>query len=164
MTHYVIHGGVPGKQRMEVVARAYRRTTLSFLRRAGIREGMACLDLGCGAGEVTFEIARLVGPTGRVAGLDMDSVKLEIARERAAKEKFGNAEFRQSNVFEWDEDSVYDLVYVRFLLTHLPEYESVLPKLLRATHAGGALAVEDIDLAGFVSHPVNAAHDRFLGL
>ena len=79
MTHYVIHGGVPGKQRMEVVARAYLPTTLPLLQRAGIREGMNCLDLGCGAGDVTFEIARLAGPKGRVTGLDMDSVKLELA-------------------------------------------------------------------------------------
>ena len=55
MTHYVIHGGVPGKQRMEVVARAYWPTTLPLLQRAGIREGMHCLDLGCGAGDVTQE-------------------------------------------------------------------------------------------------------------
>jgi trans-aconitate methyltransferase len=77
MTHYAIHGGVAGSKRMEVVARAYWPTTLPLLQRAGIREGMHCLDLGCGAGDVTFEIARLVGPSGRVVGMDMDLVKLD---------------------------------------------------------------------------------------
>lgn len=164
MTHYVIHGGVAGKQRMEVVARACWPTTLALLQRAGIRKGMNCLDLGCGAGEVTFEMARLAGPKGRVAGMDMDAVKLELARERAAKEGVRNVEFRQANVFEWDEESVYDLTYVRFLLTHLPECQRVVPKLLRALRPGGALAVEDIDFAGYVSHPGNDAHDRYVGL
>jgi len=164
MTHYVIHGGVPGKQRMEVVARAYWPTTLPLLQRAGIREGMNCLDLGCGAGDVTFEIACLAGPKGRVTGLDMDSVKLEHALERATKEEIRNIEFRQANVFEWDEDSVYDLIYVRFLLTHLPECERVVPKLLRALRPGGALAVEDINFEGYVSHPANSAHDRYVAL
>jgi ubiquinone/menaquinone biosynthesis C-methylase UbiE len=164
MTHYVIHGGVPGKKRMEVVARACWPTTLPLLQRAGIREGMSCLDLGCGAGDVTFEIARLAGAKGRVAGMDMDSVKLEHARERATREGIRNVEFRQANVFEWDEDSVYDLIYVRFLLTHLPECERVVPKLLRALRPGGALVVEDINFEGYVSHPANSAHDRYVGL
>jgi len=94
----------------------------------------------------------------------MDSVKLELARERVTKEGIRNIEFRQANVLEWDEDSVYDLIYVRFLLTHLPERERVVPKLLRALRPGGALAVEDINFEGYVSHPANSAHDRYVAL
>jgi len=149
---------------MEVVARACWPTTLTLLQRAGIREGLKCLDLGCGAGDVTFEIARLAGAKGHVVGIDMDSVKLELARERAVKEGFGNIEFRQGNVFEWDDNSAYDLIYVRFLLTHLPGCERVIPKLMRALRPGAALALEDIEFQGYVSHPANAAHDRYVDL
>jgi len=164
MAHYVIHGGVAGSKRMETVARAYWPTTLTLLQRAGIREGLHCLDLGCGAGEVSFQIAALVGPAGRVVGMDMDSVKLDIARKRAARNGVANLDFRQGNVFEWADDSLYDLIYVRFLLTHLPECRRVLPKLLRALRPGGGLVVEDIEISGFVSHPPNAAQDRFVDL
>jgi SAM-dependent methyltransferase len=164
MTHYVIHGGVAGSKRMETVARAYWPTTLSLLQRAGIREGLHCLDLGCGAGEVSFQIAVLVGPAGRVVGMDMDSVKLGIARKRAAREGAGNLDFRQGNVLEWVGESVYDLIYVRFLLTHLPGCQRFLANLLQALRPGGVLVVEDIEISGFVSYPPNAAHDRFLAL
>jgi ubiquinone/menaquinone biosynthesis C-methylase UbiE len=164
MSHYVIHGGAAGSKRMETVARAYWPTTLPLLQRALIREGLRCLDLGCGAGEVTFEIGRLVGPSGSIVGMDMDSVKLEIARKRAAQQGAANIQFRQGNVFEWSDDSVYDLIYVRFLLTHLPGSETVVPKLLRALRPGGSLAVEDINFQGYVSHPANAAHDRYVDL
>jgi SAM-dependent methyltransferase len=164
MRQYVIHGGVAGSKRMETVARAYWPTTLSLLQRAGIREGLYCLDLGCGAGEVSFQIAALVGPTGRVVGMDMDSVKLDIARKRAAREGTANLDFQQGNAFEWSQDSVYDLIYVRFLLTHLPGRQRVVPNLLRALRPGGVLVVEDIEISGFVSYPPNAAHDRFLDL
>jgi demethylmenaquinone methyltransferase/2-methoxy-6-polyprenyl-1,4-benzoquinol methylase len=82
--------------------------------------------LGCGAGDVTFEITRLIGQMGRVTGMYMDSVKLDLARERATKEGIRNVEFRQANVFEWGEDSVYDLIFVRFLPTHLPECEKAV--------------------------------------
>lgn len=164
MSHYVIHGGAAGSKRMETVARAYWPTTLPLLQRAGIREGLRCLDLGCGAGEVTFEIARLVGPSGSVVGMDMDSVKLDIARQRAVREGATNLDFRQGNVFEWADDSLYDLIYLRFLLTHLPGAAAVVPKLLLALRPGAILVVEDIEISGFVSHPVNSAEDRFITL
>jgi ubiquinone/menaquinone biosynthesis C-methylase UbiE len=149
---------------MEVVARVCWPTTLLLLQRAGIQEGMNCLDLGCGAGEGTFEIARLVGPKGRVLGMDMDSIKIGLARERATKEVVSNVEFRQANVFDWDDESVYDLIFVRFLLTHLPKCERMVPKLLRALRPGGILTVEDVDFEGYVSYPPNSAHDRYVSL
>ena len=46
----------------------------------------------------------------------------------------------------------------------LPECERVVPKLLRALRPGGALAVEDINFEGYVSHPANSAHDRYVAL
>jgi len=164
MSHYVIHGGVAGKKRMEVVARAYRPTTLRLLQRAGIRKGMTCLDLGCGAGDVTFDMAELVGPDGRVVGMDMDSVKLEFARERAAQQGIAQVEFRQANVMDWDVESAYDLIYVRFLLTHLPGRDQVVPRLLRALRPEGVLVIEDIHFTGYVSHPGSRAHDRYVQL
>jgi len=99
-----------------------------------------------------------------VTGIDMDSAKLGFARERAAREGFSNIEFRQGDVFEWDDDTVYELIYVRFLLTHLPGCERIVPKLLRALRPGGALALEDIEFKGYVSHPSNSAHDRYVDL
>ncbi len=164
MAHYAIHGGIAGGRRMEVVARAYWPTTLPLLQQAGICAGMQCLDLGCGAGEVTFKIAQLIGPQGHVVGIDMDAVKLDMARRRATADGVTNAEFRQQDVSEWDDDSIYSLIYVRFLLTHLPVCERVLPKLLCALRPGGALVVEDIDFEGYVSYPGNAAHDRYVAL
>jgi 2-polyprenyl-3-methyl-5-hydroxy-6-metoxy-1,4-benzoquinol methylase len=64
--HYIIRGGVEGRERLRVLARVMRPTTLNLFDRVGIRPGMACLDVGCGGGDVTFELADLVGPKGRV--------------------------------------------------------------------------------------------------
>jgi hypothetical protein len=49
-------------------------------------------------------------------------------------------------------------------LTHLPDRERMVPRLLRALRPGGALAVEDINFLGYVCHPPNAAHDRYVEL
>ena len=58
-------------ERLQLLARVRRADTAELLRRAELRPGMRCLDLGCGGGEVTFELARLAGPSGSVVGIDL---------------------------------------------------------------------------------------------
>ena len=47
---YLIRGGIEGRERMRVVGRVLRPTTLALLERAGVADGMRCLDVGCGGG------------------------------------------------------------------------------------------------------------------
>jgi len=78
--HYLIRGGIEGRERLRVLARVMRPTTLPLLERAGVRAGMRCLDVGCGGGDVTFDLASLVGITGSAVGVDLDATKIELAR------------------------------------------------------------------------------------
>lgn len=164
MTGYVIRGGDAGRKRLGLLGRVLWPTTSELLRRAGLAPGMACLDLGCGSGEVALEIAGIVGPEGRVRGLDLDETKCRFAREGAAERGLGNAEFRQADVTAWDEEGRYDLIYSRFLLTHLREPAAVLAKIWRALRPGGRALIEDIDFQGHFSFPRNAAFERYLEL
>ena len=82
MTGYVIRGGAAGRARLGVIARTLRSSTLALLKRAGLVKGMMCLDLGCGGGDVTLEMARLAGPHGRALGIDVDEVKLDAGPGR----------------------------------------------------------------------------------
>ncbi|HEY7341354.1 MAG TPA: methyltransferase domain-containing protein [Ktedonobacterales bacterium] len=56
--------------RLSAQARLYAPLVLAFFRAAGIEAGMRVLDLGCGGGDVSVLVARLVGPTGQVVGID----------------------------------------------------------------------------------------------
>jgi len=58
--------------------------TAHFLRLAGLRPGMRVLDVGCGAGDVTFITASIVGPTGHVTGIDRSPDSIALASQRAA--------------------------------------------------------------------------------
>ena len=84
-TRYIIRGGVEGKKRLEVLSRVMWPTTSGLLARAGMKPGMCLLDLGCGGGDVTLQLASLVGAQGRVVGVDMDGTKLELAAKTAAE-------------------------------------------------------------------------------
>ena len=72
MEPYVIRGGQQGYERLKVLARAHWPGTSALLERVVLHPGMRCLDLGCGGGDVTLELARLIGPDGHVTGIDMD--------------------------------------------------------------------------------------------
>src|SRR5689334_11865638 len=98
---YIIRGGVAGRERLRLLSRILRPTTLSLLDRVGLRTGMSCVDVGCGGGDVTLDIARLVGREGRVLGIDIDAIKIDLAREEAAVAGIMNVEFRQTGVGDW---------------------------------------------------------------
>jgi ubiquinone/menaquinone biosynthesis C-methylase UbiE len=125
---------------------------------------MRCLDLGCGGGEVTFELARLVGAQGHVTGVDMDEVKLSLARATAAERGLTNVEFRAGNVNDWDEPAGFDLVYCRFLLQHLSRPVDLLRRMWAAVTSGGAIVVEDADFDGLFCHPPNDGFDLYARL
>ena len=159
MERYVIRGGRDGYARLQVLARARRADTVELLHRAGLRPGMRCLDLGCGGGDVSFELASLAGSAGSVIGIDMDEVKLALAREVAAERGLANVEFRAGNVNDWSEPGGYDFVYCRFLLQHLSQPAELLARMWEAVRPGGAIAVEDTDYEGVFCDPPNDGVD-----
>jgi ubiquinone/menaquinone biosynthesis C-methylase UbiE len=152
---YVIRGGTDDRARLALLASARRASTVELLHVSGLREGMHCLDLGCGAGAVTHEIADLIGETGSVVGVDMDDEILAIARHTARDKGLSNVEFRKADVNDWDEPSSYDFVYSRFLLQHLSRPVDLLRRMWRAVRPGGVLAVEDADFDGLFCEPDN---------
>lgn len=153
---YVIRGGQPGAERLAVLARTWLPTTSALLDRVQLAPGMRCLDLGCGGGDVTLELARRVGPTGRVTGVDMDDVKLSIARASADEAGLATVELRHLNVYDWTEPDAYDLVYCRYVLQHLSRPVDVLRAMWAGVRPGGVVVVEDADFEGSFCDPPHA--------
>lgn len=155
MEHYVIQGGRTGYERLLLLDRDRWPDTQALLARAGVGAGMRCLDLGCGGGQVTLELARLVAPGGTATGVDMDDVKLALAREEAVRQGITNIAFRAENVNDWDEPAAYDVVFSRYLLQHLSQPVALLRHMWAAVRPGGVLIVEDADHEGWCSYPAN---------
>lgn len=163
-TNYAIRGGLEGRRRLNLLHRVMWPTTAPLLRRARVSRGMACLDMGCGGGHVALALARRVGPSGRVLGVDIDPVNVEHARRQAARRRIAHAAFRQASIYDFAEEHAYDRIYVRFLLTHLPDREAAVRILARALRPGGVLIVEDTDFIGSFSYPRCPAFDRYVEL
>ncbi|MCB1734536.1 MAG: methyltransferase domain-containing protein [Gammaproteobacteria bacterium] len=124
------------------IATALERQLLS---RAGLREGMDVLDMACGPGIVSCEIARMVG-NGRVTGVDLSPDLLKEAQAAADAAGLTNLRFQQANVYELDlGEAQFDFIYARFLFQHLEHPERAFEAALRTLKPGGILAILDID-------------------
>ncbi|WP_086828041.1 class I SAM-dependent methyltransferase [Streptomyces sp. NRRL B-24572] len=147
--------------------RPYDPITEQPLLTAGLRPGMRALDVGCGAGDVTFLAARIVGSTGSVTGVDAAPRALEVARARAAgrkRDQAGDAEisFRPVTL----PDVTIDLggpvgaVIGRLILGHLPDLVMALRRLSRPVRPGGLVVFQDladVPLRGEPPTPLNGA-------
>lgn len=162
--HYIIRGGVEGRERLRILSRVMRPTTLPLLERAGLRAGMVCLEVGCGGGDLAFDMARITGPKGNVLGTDIDQTKIELARQEAAAQQLTNVEFRLADITRDEPEGKYDLIHARFVLTHLHHPAEALIRMREALKPGGVLVVEDIDFRGYFCYPESAAVRRYVEL
>jgi SAM-dependent methyltransferase len=124
---------------------------------------MSCLDVGCGGGDVTLDLAARVGPDGRAVGVDVDVAKVQLARAEAAERGVANVEFRTADLRTLDGET-FDVVYARFVLSHLADPAGAIDIFRSHLRPGGLLVVEDTDFAGYFVHPPSASFDRFLAL
>lgn len=161
LSSYIIKGGEEGRARLSVLARVLAPTTQKLFDRFEPLKGELAIDAGCGAGDVSFEIAERVGPGGRVVAFDLDETKLAAARAEADRRKGGRVEFLRASVVEkWPAEGA-GLVYVRFVMTHLPVPEALLFRAMEALSPGGMIIVEDIDFGGHFCDPPCPAFSRY---
>ncbi|PXW98506.1 TIGR03086 family metal-binding protein [Mycolicibacterium moriokaense] len=140
-------------QRLLLQAHLYEQPTEQALRAAGLEPGMRVLDIGCGPGDVSLIAARLVGPTGRVIGIDASPDIVALARQRAAENGVTTVSFEHSTVDDITPDEPVDAVIGRLILMHLPEPVAALRRLATLVRPGGVIAFCDFDMTAARSVP-----------
>jgi SAM-dependent methyltransferase len=125
------------------------------------RAGSRVLDVGCGTGVVTRELARRVQPGGTVLGIDPNPDMLRVAKELADSD---NMEFQPGDALTLPVDSSsFDVVTCITVLEHMPEPERAIPELVRALKPGGRLGVLCGDQESFLlNHPDRAMTRRII--
>ncbi len=133
--------------------------TLAFLEGAGARDGAACLDVGCGDGQVALALSAIVGDGGRVVGVDVDEGALDLARAAAA-EAGRPVAFLHADATALPMRAEFDLASARLVLSHLVDPAAAVRAMAAAVRPGGAVAVEDMFLGTLRSDPPAEALDR----
>lgn len=119
----------------------------AYLRLLDIAPGERVLDVGCGSGVVTREIARRVGSTGRAIGVDPSPGLLAVARELARGAGLGDRlEFYEGTAHQLPfADGAFDALVCVTVLAHVPSGEAAIPELVRVVRPGGRIGVFDLD-------------------
>jgi SAM-dependent methyltransferase len=119
-------GGLPGELALDCL---------------GLRPGQRVVDLGCGSGRTTLELAARVGPGGEAVGVDISAEMLARARERAARAGAGNVEFVHADVQVHDlGEGRFDAAYSRFGVMFFADPVAAFANVRRALRPGGALS------------------------
>jgi ubiquinone/menaquinone biosynthesis C-methylase UbiE len=126
----------------------YEPWTTAILSEVGVESNMTALDVGSGAGDVSFLLARMVGPKGRVLGIDSNPDAVCSASVRASAASLGNVEFRIADIRDTGLDEQFDIVFGRFVLMYQQNPASVLINLKRGVRAGGRIAFIEPDYSG----------------
>ena len=127
--------------------------------------GASVLDVGCGPGTITADLARLVGPSGRVLGVDTSAKVLELAADTARDAGVTNVEFAVGDIHALGiEDAAFDVVHAHQVLQHLADPVSALKEMGRVARPGGVVAARDADYAAMTWHPDSDGISRWLAV
>lgn len=138
-------------RRLAFQASILNPVTEQLFRRAGLSSGMSVLDFGCGVGDISILAARLVGPSGRVTGVDIDEATLSIARGRVLEKGLNNVTFIQANVLDFCPEAPVDATTGRHILIHVPEPLALVETSFAALKPGGIAIFQEYDFS--VVHP-----------
>ncbi len=116
-----------------------------------LRPGMRILDVGCGPGSITIDLARHVGDSGRVVGIDSSPEVIETARAAAAQAGVPNVEFRVGDAYEPTPGERYDVVHAHQVLQHLGD---PIAALTAWRAVGDLVAARDVVYSATTIHPL----------
>jgi ubiquinone/menaquinone biosynthesis C-methylase UbiE len=129
-----------------------------------LRAGQTLLDVGCGPGTITADLALLVAP-GEVVGVDAAPDVLSQAQEHAAGLGLENLRFEVGDLFALGyPDATFDVIHLHQVLQHVGDPVAALVELRRVLRPDGVLAVRDSDYGAFTWAPGDPVLDRWLEL
>ncbi len=151
----------------ESVLRSHRRRTAedsaAYLLPV-LEPGHRLLDVGCGPGTVTADLAARVAP-GEVVAVDTAPHVLELARSTVAERGLTNVTLREADVHALPfEDGTFDVVHAHQVLQHLGDPVAALREMRRVTRPGGWVAVRDADYGAMTWYPAAPGLDDWLAL
>jgi SAM-dependent methyltransferase len=145
---YVLGTNPVELERLGFQHRLWARAAYELWHRAGIRPGHAALDIGCGPGFASFDLAQIVGPSGRIVGVDESEPYVAFANAQAQHRRLPHARFFVADaaaIANLDNlrPGSFDLAYVRWVLCFVPDPGAVVGAIARCLKPGGKLLIQD---------------------
>ncbi len=126
--------------------------------------GLRLLDVGCGPGSITADLAAVVAP-GEVVGIDNVAVVLAQAEELGRERGLSNVRYQDASVYALPfPDASFDVIHAHQVLQHLADPVAALAEMRRVVKPGGLVAARDSDFGTMVHDPHEPLLDRWLDL
>jgi SAM-dependent methyltransferase len=145
--------------RLEIQSAFFEPLTRRTLVKAGIKKGMHCLDVGCGAGSVTRLLAEIVGKKGQVIGTDVEEKYLQYCRGYKAQP---SVNFIQDDIINSKlAKETFDIIYSRFMFVHLKDARKAIHSMKQLVKEGGSMIIEELDHApdSWLCYPESSSVD-----
>lgn len=131
---------------------------------AGIRPGDTVVDLGSGAGNDVFIARKIVGPTGRVIGVDFTQDMIDKARRNNKKMGYANVEFRLGDIEALPlENDTIDVIVSNCVLNLVPDKKKAFAEIFRVLRPGARFCISDIVLKGELPEKLKTAAEMYAG-
>jgi SAM-dependent methyltransferase len=151
-------------ERLGLQHRVWRPRVLDVWRRAGLTSGHTAIDLGCGPGYATLDLAEIVGPSGHVHAIDRSGRFLAALSGEAARRGL-----HQITTYEQDLDDSWppvtaDLVWCRWVAAFVQRPQAFVSRLRDLLRPGGRLVMHEyLDYAAWSFLPDSGLFDHFVG-
>lgn len=157
MSQYALKLSEPEIARYRIMAEAAARVESDLWTRAGVVEGAAVADVGCGPGAVSAVLGRLVGPTGSVHAVDADAEAVEAARAAVASAGLDNVTVTVGDASATGiPPASLDVVMIRHVLAHNGGREQALvDHAASLVRPGGAVYLADVEITGLRFRPTD---------
>lgn len=157
MTTY-IHGTSKEEQRRLSILNEI--TNSSFVRFLGDLSNKKVCDLGCGTGNLIFDIAKKY-PDAKITGLEISEDQIKIAKEVNIKNETVTLVTADVSENTLPEDH-FDVTYCRYLLEHVSDPKVVAAEMIRITKSGGFIKNQENDLNNVIYYPDIPGHETVM--
>lgn len=140
-------------QRQSSQAKIMQAQSLKLIAQARPIQGLHLLDFGCGSADLTFSLLDLVGPAGKILGVDGDPALVHGNKARIDRTREESITFQIGSVENCSTLFNYDISYARFLMAHAKNPINIIKNMMDLTKNYGHVVLEDVDIQTLHSDP-----------
>lgn len=159
--YYALAVGEPGVERYKILNHICNPFSVQFLQSLKLKKEISVLDVGCGIGIMSCELANLIGSNGHVTAIDASAEQLTIAKKIATELRYDNIEFKETsaeNLLQLGQQ--FDLIYCRFLLNTQKVPAKIFDVMYQILAPNGILICEEpYSIDSFFCYPHSTGYE-----
>lgn len=162
---YLCAVGKRGHARLSIFNKANHEHIKLLLAKLDLHAGMVALDVACGTGDITCQMAELY-PDAKIVGIDVSEAQLELAQEKAVDKKLKNVTFLLMSAYDISALAMnyqFDRIFMRWVLGHLAEPRRVIAACQAVLKPQGIIICEEGDIQTHHCQSTNQSFQQIYG-